>query len=167
MGLVLGGLWPILKWLSASGARRKSPSATVGEGEVNAILENAVGVIAPTQVAVQLDRQAIIQRATQNAERQSGKTSLRREAAKLLNSTARQVYGKGFSALSQRQKKVVMGNALETASDDGYLLLHLRHEVLTRYYEDVSVWKHLGLDRPPQPYGYMDYDQRPGRKADA
>ena len=124
-------------------------------------LDGLVGLIAPGQVRVPLDRRAITEKVIADAKRKLGARARPADAVRLLDTAARRDHRKRFADLSHEQMRKVLSGVLQSVSVESYLLIMLRDEVMKHYYSHPSVWAYLGRPQPPQPLGQIDYDKPP------
>lgn len=137
------------------------PLGFFSEKKSKKILEDVVKTITPTKVKVQLDNCAIVENVLYKGDNWISRKVLIAKAVRLLNTMAEELYRKDFPNLSDVQKKEVLNRAMKSPTPGRYLLVSLREEVINIYYGNASVWRYLGLETPPQPFGFMEYDKRP------
>ncbi len=88
---------------------------------------------------------------------------LLREGCGLLDRVAQRAYGRDFSELDEEQRVRIVEfferqgpRTLARAFFRG-----VRDDLFELYYSQPQSWTGLGMDRPPQPAGYMDYQRPP------
>lgn len=88
---------------------------------------------------------------------------LLRHGCNWLEKTARQQYRAGFAALSEQQRVriVELMEQARSRSIARVFFNRVRTDLFEHYYSHPDSWKGLGIDRPPQPEGYPDYDKAP------
>ena len=136
-------------------------SASFRDVSPRQFLEGLVGLIAPSQVNVPLDRRAITEKVIADAKQRLPGRARPADAVRLLNTAAGRDHGKTFADLSHEQMRQVLSNVLQSVSVESYWLIALRDEVMKRYYSHPSAWQYLGQAQAPQPNGYRDYDKPP------
>lgn len=82
-----------------------------------------------------------------------------------LNKQAQARYSSNFAALSLEQRTTIV-TALESMKDNQtaqFFFQLAKDKAFEFYYSKPQSWSGLGIQQPPQPLGYRDYDQAPDR----
>lgn len=91
--------------------------------------------------------------------------SLLQNGCAWLDEIAQRAYGAGFSELPEHQRVRVLEfiEQLAPRSPARVFFRRLQADLFELYYSHPESWPGLGIDRPPQPHGYGDYDRPPTR----
>jgi len=77
---------------------------------------------------------------------------------KSLDKRAKVRFGAPFDRLDQQRRELIVGEIARRPIEDmlGWFFNATRAEIFMAYYARPESWSGLGINRPPQPYGYPD-----------
>lgn len=112
----------------------------------------------PAASELLIDRALLEKAETDNRYRQ-----LLRRGCYWLDAMARKHYQTSFADLSddQRIHIVELMEQSRSRSLARIFFTRVRNELFEHYYSHPAGWPGLGIERPPQPHGYMDYNKPP------
>jgi hypothetical protein len=103
---------------------------------------------------------------TEFALRAEGYRRLVEEGAAWLDRAARALGAKGFAAATSEQRIAVVRQAERARANTLPRLFfeRVRADALSLYYAQPAAWPALGYAGPPQPGGFLDFEQPPSRR---
>lgn len=154
-----------IKLLSLGLLLRYPPAlfAEAGLQEHKKILTAFLDTLMPADETPAASELRIDQTLLQKSEENGQYRRLLQHGCNWLEKTAQRQYRAGFANLTEQQRVGIVKSMEQARSRSiaRVFFVRVRTDLFEHYYSHPDSWKGLGIDRPPQPEGYPDYDKAP------